>query len=57
MRSLTLSGIVLLAVIIASGVPVCADEIIGGGQGYFEITSSPSYANVYFDGSYRGRPR
>jgi hypothetical protein len=54
MRSLTLSGIVLLAVIIASGVPVCADEIIGGGQGYFEITSSPSYANVYFDGSYRG---
>jgi PEGA domain. len=54
MKSLTFVGIVLLAVFIASGVPVYADEIIGGGQGYFEITSSPSYGSVYFDGSYRG---
>ena len=27
---------------------------IGGGTGYFEITSDPSGANVYVDGSYRG---
>ena len=31
-----------------------AADGIGGGTGYFEITSSPSGAYVYFDGSYKG---
>ncbi len=28
--------------------------VIGGGKGYYSISSSPSGANVYFDGSYKG---
>lgn len=35
-------------------VPGAAVNGIGGGTGYFEITSSPSGAFVYFDDSYKG---
>jgi len=36
---------------------LCSGQVsamIGGGTGYFEITSIPSGASVYFDDSYRG---
>ena len=49
--------LVLALLLVACGLAgiVSADDgMVGGGTGYFEISSSPSGATVYFDGSYRG---
>lgn len=40
-------------ILLLTGTGLAAAQI-GGGTGYFEITSDPSGASVYFDGSYRG---
>jgi len=48
---------ILVLLLVACGLvfTVSADDgMIGGGTGYFEISSTPSGASVYFDGSYKG---
>jgi hypothetical protein len=42
----------LFLAVILSAIPAAAQ--IGGDQGYYEISSSPSGASVVFDGSYKG---
>lgn len=43
--------------LLAIAVITCTGQVsamIGGGTGYFEVSSSPSGATVYFDGTYQG---
>jgi len=48
------SGLLLLVLACATIGYVAADDGIGGEVGYFQITSDPSGASVYFDGTYQG---
>src|SRR5690606_11420272 len=48
---------ILVLLLVACGlvfIVSAEDGMIGGGTGYFEISSTPSGASVYFDGSYKG---
>ena len=53
MKLTTIICIFLVTAIFIIGLPAAANGI-GGGQGYFEITSSPSGASVYFDDTPKG---
>jgi len=44
----------LLAAVLLAGLGGIAAAQVGGDMGYYYITSSPSGASVYFDGTYQG---
>jgi hypothetical protein len=46
--------LMLFAAVLIAGLGGIAAAQIGGDQGYYYITSSPSGATVYFDGTYQG---
>ena len=52
MSRFLLPAMLMLAVLITF--PAAASDGIGGNQGYFSITSTPSGAAISFDGSYAG---
>jgi len=57
MHPVTYRGMILALLLVSCALVFSAaaeDGMIGGGTGYFEISSTPSGASVYFDGSYRG---
>lgn len=57
MHTLTYRTLMVVLFLVACGLACTVsaeDGMIGGGTGYFEISSTPSGANVYFDGSYKG---
>jgi hypothetical protein len=46
--------LILFTAVLIAGLGGIAAAQIGGDQGYYYITSSPSGATVYFDGTYQG---
>ena len=46
--------LILIAAVLATGLCGIAAAQIGGDTGYYYITSAPSGAEVYFDGTYQG---
>jgi PEGA domain. len=54
MRFMRHTVLILLTAVLAMGVYGAAAAEIGGESGYYHITSAPSGAAVYFDGTYKG---